>query len=99
MNEPKTTREKWFEQRDDLTGEHPLGDAGQIIFALLFFHQKGLLKLPFLSYILKFSIFINIFNFENIIYFCIFISNLKFFFHFCYLFSFLKSLQGYALEL
>jgi protein-S-isoprenylcysteine O-methyltransferase Ste14 len=37
MKEPKTTREKWFEQRDDLTGEHALGDAGQIIFALAFF--------------------------------------------------------------
>jgi hypothetical protein len=36
MTEPKTTRENWFEQRDDLTGEHPFGDAGQIIFALLF---------------------------------------------------------------
>lgn len=36
MKETKTTREKWFEQRDDLTGEHPLGDTGQIIFALLF---------------------------------------------------------------
>lgn len=37
MRESRTTREKWFEQRDDLTGEHALGDAGQIIFALLFF--------------------------------------------------------------
>jgi protein-S-isoprenylcysteine O-methyltransferase Ste14 len=37
LKEPKTTREKWFEQRDDLTGEHAFGDAGQIIFALLFF--------------------------------------------------------------
>ena len=37
MKEPKTTREKWFEQRDDLTGEHSFGHAGQIIFALLFF--------------------------------------------------------------
>ena len=37
MKEPETTREKWFEQRDDLTGEHSFGDAGQIIFALLFF--------------------------------------------------------------
>ena len=37
MKEPKTARKKWFEQRDDLTGEHALGDAGQIIFALLFF--------------------------------------------------------------
>lgn len=36
MKEPKTTPEKWFEQRDDLTGEHPIGDIGQIIFALLF---------------------------------------------------------------
>jgi protein-S-isoprenylcysteine O-methyltransferase Ste14 len=37
MRKSKTTLEKWFEQRDDLTGEHALGDAGQIIFALLFF--------------------------------------------------------------
>jgi protein-S-isoprenylcysteine O-methyltransferase Ste14 len=37
MRDSRTTREKWFEQRDDLTGEHALGDAGQIIFALLFF--------------------------------------------------------------
>ena len=37
MKETKTTREKWFEQRDDLTGEHAFGDAGQIIFALFFF--------------------------------------------------------------
>lgn len=37
MRDSRTTREKWFEQRDDLTGEHTLGDAGQIIFALLFF--------------------------------------------------------------
>lgn len=37
MRDSKTTREKWFEQRDDLTGEHALGDVGQIIFALLFF--------------------------------------------------------------
>ena len=36
MKESKTTREKWFEQRDDLTGEHTFGDAGQVIFALLF---------------------------------------------------------------
>ena len=37
MRKPKTTREKWIEHRDDLTGEHSLGDAGQIFFALLFF--------------------------------------------------------------
>ena len=37
MRDAKTTRGKGFEQRDDLTGEHALGDAGQIIFALLFF--------------------------------------------------------------
>jgi len=37
MRRPKTTRERWFEQRDDLTGEHGFGDAGQMIFALLFF--------------------------------------------------------------
>ena len=33
----KTVREKWLHERDDLTGEHGWGDAGQIIFALLFF--------------------------------------------------------------
>ena len=37
MGKSETTREKWFEDRDDLTGEHRGGDAGQIIFALLFF--------------------------------------------------------------
>ena len=37
MRDHRTTREQWFEQRDDLTGEYALGDAGQIIFALLFF--------------------------------------------------------------
>ena len=37
MKELKTRMEKWFEHRDDLTGEHSAGDAGQIIFALLFF--------------------------------------------------------------
>jgi len=34
---PKTEKEKWLGYRDDLTGEHAIGDAGQIIFALLFF--------------------------------------------------------------
>lgn len=29
--------DKWFHHRDDLTGEHAWGDAGQIICALLFF--------------------------------------------------------------
>ena len=29
--------EKWFKPRDDLSGEHPAGDAGQILFAVLFF--------------------------------------------------------------
>ena len=33
----KTIHEKWFSHRDDLTGEHKWGDAGQIICALLFF--------------------------------------------------------------
>jgi protein-S-isoprenylcysteine O-methyltransferase Ste14 len=33
----RTLRKKWFHKRDDLTGEHSWGDAGQIIFALLFF--------------------------------------------------------------
>ena len=37
MRKPKSTRERWFEHRDDLAGEHSLGDAGQIFFALLFF--------------------------------------------------------------
>ncbi len=37
MANPKTTREKWVEHRDDLTGEHSKGDAGQGIFAVLFF--------------------------------------------------------------
>jgi len=37
MRCPKTGRERWFEHRDDLTGEHAGGDAGQLIFALLFF--------------------------------------------------------------
>jgi protein-S-isoprenylcysteine O-methyltransferase Ste14 len=31
------SRDKWFNQRDDLTGEHGWGDTGQIICALLFF--------------------------------------------------------------
>jgi protein-S-isoprenylcysteine O-methyltransferase Ste14 len=35
--DPKTVREKWFDQRDDLTGEHQWGDVGQGICALLFF--------------------------------------------------------------
>jgi protein-S-isoprenylcysteine O-methyltransferase Ste14 len=33
----KNVRDKWFHRRDDLTGEHGWGDAGQILFALLFF--------------------------------------------------------------
>ena len=37
MRGPKTAKERWFEHRDDLTGEHPSGDAWQAIFALLFF--------------------------------------------------------------
>ena len=37
MEGPKTTGEKWFEHRDDLTGEHVKGDRGQGIFAVLFF--------------------------------------------------------------
>jgi protein-S-isoprenylcysteine O-methyltransferase Ste14 len=37
MRKSKATRERWFEHRDDLTGEHASGDAGQIIFAVLFF--------------------------------------------------------------
>jgi protein-S-isoprenylcysteine O-methyltransferase Ste14 len=37
MRRPETAHEKWLDQRDDLTGEHACGDAGQILFALLFF--------------------------------------------------------------
>jgi hypothetical protein len=37
MRKHRISREKWFDQRDNLTGEHSLGDAGQIIFAFLFF--------------------------------------------------------------
>ena len=37
MENQKGIREKLFHHRDDLTGEHTWGDAGQIIFALLFF--------------------------------------------------------------
>jgi len=37
MRKLGTTRERWFEHRDDLTGEHSYGDAGQLAFALLFF--------------------------------------------------------------
>ena len=37
MRRPKTVREKWIEHRHELTGEHAVGDAGQITFALLFF--------------------------------------------------------------
>ena len=35
MEDPETTREKWLEQRDDLTGEHASGDAGQAVFNLI----------------------------------------------------------------
>jgi protein-S-isoprenylcysteine O-methyltransferase Ste14 len=37
MRRPKTAREKWLGQRDDLAGGHGWGDAGQLLFALLFF--------------------------------------------------------------
>jgi protein-S-isoprenylcysteine O-methyltransferase Ste14 len=37
MSGPKTAREKWVEHREDLTGKHSFGDAGQIIFGMLFF--------------------------------------------------------------
>jgi protein-S-isoprenylcysteine O-methyltransferase Ste14 len=37
MVQPKTTREKWLKHRDDLTGEHSMGDIGQIVFAFLYF--------------------------------------------------------------
>lgn len=33
----KNLWDKWFHHRDDLTGEHKFGDAGQIICALIFF--------------------------------------------------------------
>ena len=36
MSENKFKREK-MQQREDLTGEHKIGDAGQVIFAVLFF--------------------------------------------------------------
>jgi protein-S-isoprenylcysteine O-methyltransferase Ste14 len=47
MQEPKTRHEKWFKQRDDLTGEHAIGDAGQIVFALTYlsrYEERLLLK-------------------------------------------------------
>ena len=37
MTEPKTIKGKRMEDRDDLTGEHGAGDAGQAVFAILFF--------------------------------------------------------------
>lgn len=37
MNKPMPALEKWFKPRHDLTGEHHAGDAGQIVFAVLFF--------------------------------------------------------------
>jgi len=37
MRSPRTKRERWLNQRDDLTGEHAWGDAGQMLFAFLFF--------------------------------------------------------------
>ncbi len=37
MRRPKTVREKWLDQRNDLIGEHAWGDTGQILIALLFF--------------------------------------------------------------
>jgi protein-S-isoprenylcysteine O-methyltransferase Ste14 len=37
LESKKPVREKWFHHRDDLTGEHAWGDAGQAIFAVLFF--------------------------------------------------------------
>ncbi len=37
MRIPKTAHERWLGHRNDLTGEHGCGDAGQMIFALLFF--------------------------------------------------------------
>jgi protein-S-isoprenylcysteine O-methyltransferase Ste14 len=37
MENEKSTQDKWFGHREDLTGEHAWGDAGQMIFAILFF--------------------------------------------------------------
>ncbi|MBN1575989.1 MAG: isoprenylcysteine carboxylmethyltransferase family protein [Chitinispirillaceae bacterium] len=37
MDKPVSTWEKWFRPRHDLAGEHPAGDGGQIVFAVLFF--------------------------------------------------------------
>jgi protein-S-isoprenylcysteine O-methyltransferase Ste14 len=37
MRSTRTTRDKYLNQRDDLTGKHGWGDAGQMLFALLFF--------------------------------------------------------------
>lgn len=37
LENKKSVTEKWLHHRDDLTGEHGWGDAGQIIFAFLFF--------------------------------------------------------------
>ncbi|MEJ2628820.1 MAG: isoprenylcysteine carboxylmethyltransferase family protein [bacterium] len=36
MDKPKSRPERWGE-RNDLTGEHAIGDAGQLFFAILFF--------------------------------------------------------------
>lgn len=37
MTKPKSRHEKRWGERDDLTGEHGMGDAGQLFFAILFF--------------------------------------------------------------
>ena len=37
MEEKQPGISRWSHHRDDLTGEHPWGDAGQALFAVLFF--------------------------------------------------------------
>ena len=37
MTKPKSRHEKYWGDRDDLIGEHSMGDAGQLLFAVLFF--------------------------------------------------------------
>ena len=37
MENQKPLKDKWVGHREDLTGEHAWGDAGQLIFAVLFF--------------------------------------------------------------
>ena len=37
MNKKKSRHERRWGERNDLTGEHTMGDAGQLLFAILFF--------------------------------------------------------------